>query len=79
MPRVNRTCRFDPSLYREAQLTAAAVGMSVDAFVSASVRAAIETMCDHDTLLAATLRYVGQDQPEHIKKISPAAYKALVS
>jgi hypothetical protein len=79
MPRVNRTIRFDPAEYREAKFAAASVGLSVDAFVSASVRAAIETICEHDSLLAATIRHVGSDPPAHIARISPAAYKALVS
>jgi hypothetical protein len=76
MPRINRTCRFDPDLYREAQLTAASANMSVDAFVSASVRAAIDTMCEHNTLLAATLRFASQ--PESIERISPSALRELV-
>jgi hypothetical protein len=73
---VRRSVRFDDELYREIALGAASCGESIQRFVIRGMRATLQTMCERDTLLAACLRR--EDQPEHFKKISAAAYKALV-
>jgi hypothetical protein len=72
---VRRSVRFDADEYREIAMGAAACGMSIQRFIAHGMRATLATMCDRDTLLKACLRR--EDAPEHVKKISPRAYREL--
>lgn len=76
--RTDRTIRFPSHVLRRANLAASSCDMSTNEFVCAAVEAAILTMAEHDSLLAAAFTHIDR-QATADPHVSASAMRAVLN